>query len=182
MISTCCNILQGKKTLAFWRFFFLLVFYSIPAYANAIWPALELEFALLNCEIILFGLVVECVFVKRVFEVSYYKASLGTIVANLVSSLLGVVLVPLSGIVWELFPGSVLHFFFGFGTFNPITWFAALISACAINVLIEGLIYNHLFNFSFARKYWTISLLLVANAISVLAALGVLIVTMPDMI
>jgi hypothetical protein len=43
---------------------------------------------------------------------------------NTVSSIAGVILIPVSGIIWELFADLTIYNVLHLGTFNPIGWAA----------------------------------------------------------
>lgn len=147
----------------------LIVLFFIPsaAFANVVWPALELTDSLLWWWPIAVGLVIEFVFIKWLFKLSFAKASVAVVVANTASTIGGVVLIPLAGFAWELFPGSVINWTFNWGTFNPVTWAATFFLGCLINGLIERLVYLKWFVPVF--KIWSMKFLwlLVANSVSV---------------
>ena len=91
---------------------------------------------------------------------------------NLISALVGVLLIPIAGIVWEVFPGLVLYSQFSMGTFNPLTWVATFVLAVLITTFIEGLVVERLF-----RKTRTTKLYLMiglGNALSVGVAFATL--------
>ncbi len=58
------------------------------------------------------------------FDLSWKKAAVVDIVMNAVSTMGGMVLIPMLGLRWEVLPGVVLYKVFGVGTFNPGTWAA----------------------------------------------------------
>jgi hypothetical protein len=94
------------------------------------------------------------------------------VVMNLMSALVGVLLIPISGIVWEIFLGVILQRIFKLGTFNPLTWVATFALAVLITTLIEGLVVERLFKKSRTTKlYLMIGL---GNALSVGAAFATL--------
>ncbi|MEW6563351.1 MAG: hypothetical protein AB1400_09000 [Pseudomonadota bacterium] len=95
---------------------------SLPAQADVVWPALYLETRLFSWWAIGLGLMAEFFFIWKVFSLSPKQALLADIAANTASALLGVLLIPLAGIVWEVFPGLAFYHLFNMGTFNPITW------------------------------------------------------------
>ena len=74
--------------------------------------------------------------------------------ANAVSAVAGIVLIPLAGFVWEVFPGSVINTIFSWGTFNPITWIGTFVLGCLINGWLEGVVYKKWFapEFKFKSK------------------------------
>ncbi|GHU19488.1 hypothetical protein AGMMS50243_11610 [Betaproteobacteria bacterium] len=141
---------------------------SLPALADVVWPALYLETRLFTWWAIGLGLFIEFFFVRWLFVLSASKAALATLVANVVSALLGVVLIPLSGIVWEFVPGLLIYPLFHMGTFNPITWAATFILACLVTTGLEALVYKYGVKFAVRRREF--GWLLIANALSVAVA------------
>ncbi len=145
----------------------ILLLFPIAAQANVVWPALYLETRLFSWWAISVGLLVEYVFVRELLSASPLKALLATITANVASAILGILLIPLAGIAWEVFPGLLFYHVFNMGTFNPITWCATFIMACAINVALEGLVYKKVFKFGFIIKSRLFFWFMLANAASV---------------
>ncbi|MBE7010156.1 MAG: hypothetical protein E7418_01540 [Ruminococcaceae bacterium] len=92
---------------------FLLM--PICASANMVWPSLYIAEGMRSWYVILIGLVIEIVFVKYLLKETYLKSALIAFVMNLVSTVLGVVAIPLSG-----FFGEILMIPFGTGTFHPM--------------------------------------------------------------
>ena len=87
---------------------------------------------------------------------------------NIASGLLGIILIPVLGILWELGVGIPLSLL-GMGTFNLITWTATFFIAVGSNALIEtyALKYAHKMPFGRSRFLW----LCLANGVSVGIAL-----------
>jgi hypothetical protein len=136
-------------------------------YADVVWPALYLEIRLFSWWAILVGLVIEYVFVRWLFGLTSSRAAVADLFANVASAVVGVVLIPVGGIIWELFPGSIFYFAFKWGTFNPITWAGTFFIACVINALLEGFVYKKAFKLDLkikSKKFWW---LVLANAFSV---------------
>jgi len=79
-------------------------------------------------------------------------------------------LVPLAGMAWEFLAMWSYQRWFGWGSFNPVTWLVTLVLACLINTTVECLIYR--FGFKFAVKRREVLWLLLANAFSVGLAFG----------
>jgi hypothetical protein len=140
------------------------------AYANVVWPALYLESRLFSWWAIGIGLLIEFFFVRWLFGLSARRAALADVSANAVSSIAGIVLVPLAGIAWELFPASLINWVFGWGTFNPVTWVGTFVLGCSVNALLEGAVYKRWFAPSFRFKSKAFLWLLAANSLSVGAA------------
>ena len=143
---------------------------SLPAQADVVWPALYLETRLFSWWAIGLGLLVEFFFIWKVFSLTPKQALLADIAANTASALLGAVLIPLAGIVWEVFPGLAFYHLLNMGTFNPITWGATFVFACLINALLESYVLKRFFKLPFTKK--TFSWLALANAFSVGIAFG----------
>ncbi len=146
---------------------FLLLFIPISVYANMVWPALYLETRLFSWWAITVGLVIEYLFVRKLFSIPPKKAIIATFSANFVSAVAGIVLVPLSGIAWEIFPGLLFMEIQDMGTFNPITWTGTFLLACCVNVLLEGVVYKKVFKLPFLFKSRLFFWFLLANTFSV---------------
>jgi hypothetical protein len=138
---------------------------SLPVYADFVWPALYLVQRSVIWWVILPGLIVEFFFVKMLTKSDIKKSILINIVMNLCSSLLGLFLIPIAGIAWEVFPGLILYKIFDIGTFNPGTWTATCLFAIVINAFIEKLAIEKIFNYKIGKKgFWWLAL---ANSLSV---------------
>src|SRR3954449_4582694 len=99
-----------------------------------------------------------------------FKASL---VVNAISTVFGVLLIPLAGIGWEFFPGILLYRQFDMGTDNPITWSATFLLALAITTSIEVVCLRRLFGVPGGRRTWLWWAL--ANVVTVGLAFGSLV-------
>ena len=124
------------------------------------------------------GLVIEYLFVRKVTNLSIGRTAWADLAMNGISALLGVLLIPIAGLVWEFFPGLVIYKLFNIGTFNPGTWIATLLMAVFINTLIERAALRRLFKQPVMgrRSFW---LLFLANFLSVGLAYGSLFVSWP---
>ena len=160
------------------RKYFVLGLLLVPvvAYANAVWPALYLETRLFSLWPISIGLLIEYFFVLKLLETNPKRAAFATSAANVVSAVLGIILIPLAGVAWEVFPGLLFYHLLNMGTFNPFTWVATFILACVINVLIEGAVYKKWFKLKFLFKSRLFLWFMLANAASVGVAMGSLII------
>lgn len=138
------------------------------AYADVVWPALYLEIRLFSWWAIGSGLIAEFFFVKWLFALPVKRAAYVTTVANAVSAVAGLLLIPIAGIAWEFFPGLLYMKVLKWGTFNPITWAATFLIACLINTAIESAVYRRAFKFSVRRREF--GWLFLANAVSVSVA------------
>ena len=128
--------------------------------ANMVWPSLYISEGMRSWNVILIGLVIEIIFVKYFLKQLYLKSVLIAFVMNLTSTILGIIVIPLSGFI-----GEVLMIPFGTGTFHPTHWLVSYVFAILSNVLIEGLTIKIVFKKGFKKMFWW---LCVANAISVI--------------
>ena len=141
-----------------------------PMLADMIWPAAFLESRLLSAWVISAGLFIEYFFVWRVTALGTWRSILADLAMNAASTLLGIILIPLAGIVWEIFPGLLLYKLFDLGTFNPGTWAATFILAVLINAGLELLVLRLGFRQPpGSGLFWWLCL---ANALSVGVAMG----------
>lgn len=139
------------------------------SYADAVWPALVLEERLLSIIPISAGLIFEwLVLWLGGFGFSWKKAIVVDVVMNTVSTLVGIILIPVLGLLWEVFPGLVLYKFAHVGTFNPGTWFATFVMAVLATSLIEAMVVRWGFKVVLGQKrFWIIC---AANFVSVALA------------
>lgn len=160
------------------RKFFILLYFLFPlvAHANTVWPALYLETRLFSWWAISLGLLIEYFFVLKMLKTKPMQAAFATIAANTASALLGIIFIPLAGIAWEVFPGILFYHLLNMGTFNPITWVATFLIACAVNVVVEGFVYKKWFKLNFLFKSRLFLWFMLANAASVGVAVGSLII------
>lgn len=140
----------------------LLLFSVLPisAKANMIWPSIYIYDQYYSWYVIFIGLFIEIFATKFFLKVSWFKSALIAICMNLISALLGIVLIPISGILVEF-----LTIPFGGGTFDISHWVLDYIAVALCNVVVEGLALKWIFKYPFKRNFWW---LFGANAISVL--------------
>jgi hypothetical protein len=146
--------------------------------ADVVWPALFLEKRLLSIWVISIGLIVEwLVLWLGGFGLSWKRAVVVDLVMNAASTIVGIVLIPLAGLVWELFPGVLLDKTLSLGTFNPITWTATLVLAVVLTTAIEAVVVRWGFKIALGwRRLWTLA---AANLVSVSLAFGTILVHPP---
>jgi hypothetical protein len=137
----------------------------LPATADVVWPALYLETRLFTWWTIGLGLLVEFFIVRWLFALPIGKAAIATVVANAVTAIAGVPLIPLAGIIWEFFPGMLYTGPLHWGTFNPITWVATFLLACLVTTAIEALVYRYGFKLRVGLREFV--WLTIANSLSV---------------
>lgn len=134
------------------------VLMPITASANMVWPSLYIVKGLSSWYIILSGLVIEFTFIKIFAKQTYLKSIFISFIMNMISTVVGFVLIPVSGII-----GEFMLMPFGGGTFALSHWILSYILAVFSNVLIEGLSIRYIFKLK--KFFWW---LLFANAISVI--------------
>lgn len=147
------------------------------AWADVVWPALLLETRVATWWAVLIGLLVEWPVVAWLLSASWKRSLVATIVANAASTLLGIVLLPLSGIALEIFPGFLLYNVFNVGTFNPVTWTATVLGGAVINAGIELLVLRRFFGPVQRRR--PLVVLMGINLVSVGAAMASILVSPP---
>ena len=144
----------------------LITFAVLPANADLIWPSLYIAKGMLSIKVILLGLILELFFVKHFTKVSWKKAATVTFVMNLITTMLGIIFIPLSGLGSEFVFDFVFHAYdkFGIGTFHWSHWLTAYLLVILINTIIEGLFIKLTLKIKILKTFWW---LLIANAISV---------------
>ena len=140
---------------------FLLM--PVCAKANIVWPSVYIAEGMRSWYVILIGFVIEIIFVKNFLKPSYLKSALIAFIMNLTSTVLGIVIIPFSGLI-----GEFMMIPFGTATFHLTHWLMSYIFAVISNVLIEGIVVKFIFKFSFKKMFWW---LFVANAISVIVCI-----------
>ena len=141
-----------------------------PILADMIWPALFLESRLLSIPVILAGLVVEYFVVWRLTDLGVKRSIFADLAMNTASTLLGILLIPIAGIIWEIFPGIFLYKWFNLGTFNPGTLVATFCMAVLVNAAIETFVVAKGFKQKMGKRGF--GWLCIANAVSVGIAFG----------
>jgi hypothetical protein len=151
------------------RFLLIILLFSItaPVYANVIWPSLYIAEGLRIWWIILIGLLIEFIFVKIFTKDSYLKSALMTIVMNIISTLIGIIAIPLIGFVGEaiLYP---LDEIFGWSTFDIPHWIFSFFLTVLCNTAIEALALKIIFKKIYKKIFlW----LFIANSFSVIISI-----------
>ena len=106
--------------------------------ADVVWPALYLVDRMLALEVIVLGLCIEAAIFHRAFQMTWKRAFVVTFVINLISSVVGVMLLPAWGWYWaDATLKRDAHF--GWGTFNPLSWAETCCFAWLLTTLVEWL-------------------------------------------
>ena len=120
--------------------------------ANVVWPSLYLGGRLFTWWIIGTGLVIEFFFVLWLTKATLPRSGLMTLAMNAVSAGIGIIGIPLSGIVWELIASITIMPLFDWGTFNPVTWFVSCVLAALLNAAVETTSLRFLFKVTWTRR------------------------------
>lgn len=123
-----------------------------------VWPSLYIAEGMRTWYVMLIGLAAEAVFVKLFLKETYLKSALIAFVMNFVSALLGIIAVPLLGILIEFIMIPV-----GTPTFHPAHWVVNYLAIVVLNALFEGLTVKIFFKHKFRKMFWW---LCAANAAS----------------
>jgi hypothetical protein len=122
--------------------------------ANIVWPALYLVGRMNAVTPILAGLVVEFVFLRYATGLRGFRSVWADLAMNSASALLGMLLIPLTGLGWEFMAGVTIQPLFHVGTFNTATWIATALLAAAANAVIEGQVLKHFFGQPLSRRFF----------------------------
>ena len=146
-----------KKFLLSLLLIFLL---STPAFADVVWPSLYIATGMASIKVIITGLLIEMFFVKFFTDTHWLKAAIITVVMNAVTCLLGIVLIPILGLLLEFVMYPVNH-----ATFHWTHWAASYLAIIFINTSIEGLVVKLALKKAYKKIFWW---LFCANALSIL--------------
>lgn len=142
---------------------FLFLTLPFTASANLIWPSIYIVQQYYVWYVILVGLIIEIISAHYFLKTNLGKSTLIMIVANLISALLGLILIPVSGILVEL-----LTIPFGGGTFQLSHWILDYLCTVIINTCVELLALKWIFKYPFKPNFWW---LFGANLITVIICL-----------
>ncbi len=141
---------------------------AFAARADVVWPALFMETRLLSVWVVVLGLAIEWPVIRYLTQRPSWTSLGITVVVNAVSTLVGVLLIPLTGIVWEVGPGLLMYRALGVGTFNPVTWTATVVLAALISASVEALALRWPFRHRIGRRGFGV--LMLANLASTVVA------------
>lgn len=134
------------------------------AQANMIWPSIYIVEEYYTWYVILIGLAIETIFAKLYLKTSWSRSFLFMLATNAISAVVGLLLIPFSGIVIE-----VLMLPFGGGTFDLSHWIIDYIATILANTLVEGYSLKWIFKYPLKPNFWW---LFAANAISVAVSIA----------
>lgn len=153
-----------------YRVLFTSLFGVLPLFAraNMIWPSIYIVEQYYSWYVISVGLLIEIVAAHLFLKIDWKKSILVMIAANAISAIVGLLLIPLSGIVVEL-----LTLPFGGGTFHISHWLLDYLCVVLINSCIELLVLKWIFRYPFKSNFWW---LFCANLLSVILSLVTLVI------
>lgn len=138
----------------------ILLLLPFSAMANLIWPSVYIVEGYYSWYVILAGLLVETVCARYFLKLTWLVSFFVMLAVNAISALLGLVLIPASGIVVEI---AMIPF--SSPTFSVVNWILDFAAVFVVNALVEGLALKWIFKYPFKKNFrW----LLAANAVSVL--------------
>lgn len=138
----------------------LMLITPFAANANLIWPSLIIVYTYYVWYVILLGLIIEFFATKYFLKASWRKSAIMTVVFNLISGLLGLVLIPISGIIVEILMLPISP-----STFHLSHWIISYIVAVFINAAIETGVLNKIYKYPFKKNFWWV---FAANMLSVI--------------
>lgn len=137
-----------------------LFLFSAPAFADVVWPSLYIVGGMMSAKVIIAGLLIEFWFVKFFTKTTWLKAGLVAFVMNLITCLLGIVIIPISGLLLEFVMYPINR-----ATFHWTHWVASYLVIVVMNTLIEGLVVKFGLKQTYKSVLWW---LFIANTLSVL--------------
>lgn len=136
--------------------------------ADVVWPALFLSVRMAAWWCVVISILIEGVALWRFAQVPPARAFVASVVMNIVSALIGTILLPLLGIRLEFFADTTYNAWLGWGTFNPITYCATWLGATLLTTIIECFVLWLAFRMPWRRRW--IVVVLIANVITVALA------------
>ncbi|MEI6559016.1 MAG: hypothetical protein WCO00_11470 [Rhodospirillaceae bacterium] len=153
----------------------LIVFFTSPAAANVVWPAIILENRIFSTPFILAGLAIEGGIYFYFLGLGWRKTILFDVTINLASALVGVIAIPAAGLLWEAFPGALMISLFHYGTFNAFSWTYTFVMAIGITGFVELVVARKVFRIGWSRR--EVIVIFGANFPSVLIAFASLFIS-----
>ena len=113
-----------------------LAFLLIPniVYADMVWPSVFVLERTHSVPVIIIGFLIEVLFVKYFMKESLGKSFIISFVMNLVSTVLGIIFIPYTGLFVE-----IMLIPFSSDSFSLFHWIIAYVLAVIVNVLLEGI-------------------------------------------
>lgn len=157
--------------------FIIMLCFPTVASANVIWPSIFIAEGLRSFYVIALGLLAETVIIKLFTKQSWLRCVLISVIMNMVSTLLGIILIPAIGFLGAILFGILSEYIPSIGnTFDTPLWIFSYILTIFTNVIIEGLTTKFAAKIPFKKLFWW---MLLANTVSVLICIAVHGFTLP---
>ena len=155
-----------------------LTLFPTVANANVIWPSVVIAQGLRSYDVILAGLIIEVIFVKIFEKQTWLRCGLIAVIMNLISTLIGIILIPLVGFIGTLLLGLLSEVIPALGnTFDTPVWIFSYFLTILANAVIEGFAVQYTAKIPFKKTFWW---LLCANTLSVAACIALYGFTLKD--
>jgi len=136
--------------------------------ADVVWPALFLSMRLTASWCIALSLLLEAAALWRYARIPPLKSLAASALMNVVSALVGYILIPVAGLHFEEIAHRTYNAWFGWGTFNLVTEAATWVLAVGLSTALEVLVLWLVFLMPWTRR--TTLVVLAANAVTVALA------------
>jgi hypothetical protein len=140
-----------KKTFCIIILILAIFLNTTPLYANMTWPSLYILEGMMTWWIIAAGIIIEFIFIKIFTRDGFKKSIIMDISMNTISALVGIVAIPLSGILVEL-----IFIPFDTGTFHISHWILDYLFTILCNTAIESLVLKIIFKKIYKEIFWWI--------------------------
>ena len=140
-----------------------LLVMPLIAKANMIWPSIYIVQQYYTWYVIFIGLMVETFAAHWFLKIDWMKSVLVMVAVNIISALLGVILIPATGILVEILMIPIDD-----ATFSLSHWILDYLFVVLSNTCVEGLALKWIFKYPFKANFWW---LFGANAISVIVCI-----------
>ena len=140
--------------------------------SNMVWPALYVMGYVNIWWVVGISLLIEGLCLLFLIQERIWKIGLMAVSMNLISALVGIIGIPIVGLIWEVVALFTIYQFFEWGTFNPVSWIVSYILAALLNSVIEMMSLIFIFKMRWKAKiFWW---LVFANGITVSIAYRVM--------
>lgn len=141
---------------------------TVLVLADVVWPALFLSIRMAAWWCVVVSILIEGLALWRLAQVPPARALLASVVMNIASALIGMLILPLLGIRLEALADTTYNAWLDWGTFNPITYGTTWLSATLLTTIIECVTLWLAFRMPLRGRLVTVVLL--ANAVTVAIA------------
>lgn len=136
----------------------------VAASANMIWPSLYIVEQYYVWYVIVAGLLIETIAAQIFLNTGWLKSFGMMLAVNAISALLGVLLIPTSGLAVEILMVPFDLAGLPGGTFGISHWILDYLAVVAVNTVVEWLALHWIFKYPLKKNFWW---MLGANSVSV---------------